>query len=44
MKMMSEWELKQLREEYPTGTRVELIHMDDSYNRKLVPGCHGTVR
>ena len=43
MKMMSEWELKQLREEYPIGTRVELIHMDDPYNRKLVPGCQGTV-
>ena len=44
MKMMSEWELKQLREEYPIGTRVELIHMDDPYNRKLVFGCQGNVR
>ena len=44
MKMISEWELKQLREDYPIGTRVELIHMDGPYNRKLVPGCQGTVR
>ena len=43
MKMISEWELKQLREDYPIGTRVELIHMDDPYNTKLVPGCKGTV-
>ena len=44
MKMITERELKQLREEYPVGTRVELIHMDDPYNRTLVPGCQGTVR
>lgn len=36
--------LKKLRESYPVGTRVELIHMDDPYNRKLIPGCRGTVR
>ena len=36
--------LKLLRKEYPAGTRVELIKMDDPYNTKLVPGCHGTVR
>ena len=44
MKMITERELKQLREEFPVGTRVELIRMDDPYNRKLVPGCHGAVR
>ena len=33
-----------LREQYPPGTRVELIQMDDPYNKKLVPGCKGTVR
>ena len=44
MQMIKEWQLKQLREEYPADTRVELIHMDDPYNRKLVPGCQGTVR
>ena len=44
MSMIKEWQLKQLREQYPIGTRVELIHMDDPYNKKLVPGCKGTVR
>jgi len=44
MQIIKEWQLKQLREQYPIGTRVELIHMDDPYNRKLVPGCQGTVR
>lgn len=29
-------------ESFP-GCRVELIHMDDAYNRDLVPGCQGTV-
>ena len=42
--MIKEWRLKQLREEYPVGTRVELISMDDPYNKKLKPGCRGTVR
>lgn len=36
--------LKMLKESYPVGTRVELIHMNDPYNRKLIPGCRGTVR
>ena len=35
--------LERLREQYPPGTRVELIHMDDPYNTRLVPGCKGTV-
>ena len=43
MRMIKEWELKMLREEYPNGTRVELINMEDPYNTKLVPGCRGTV-
>ena len=38
MQMITEWQLKQLREQYPVGTRVELIYMNDPYNRKLVPG------
>lgn len=29
MQMIKEWQLKQLREEYPIGTRVELIHVDN---------------
>lgn len=44
MQVIKEWQLKQLREEYPVGTWVELIHMDDPYNHKLVPGTQGTVR
>ena len=36
--------VKSLREKYKEGTRVELIHMDDPYNKKLVPGSLGTVR
>ena len=43
MQVIKEWQLKQLREQYPAGTRVELIYMNDPYNRKLVPGCQGTV-
>ena len=31
-----------LRKEYPAGTRVELIHMDDPYT-KLKPGDQGVV-
>jgi hypothetical protein len=33
-----------IRERYPTGARVELVHMNDPYNKKLIPGCKGTVR
>lgn len=36
--------LQHLKETYPQGTRVELVHMDDPYNTKLYPGCRGTVR
>ncbi len=35
MQVIKEWQLKYLCEEYPVGTRVELIHMDDPYNRIL---------
>lgn len=41
---ISEETLARLKETYPAGTRVELVHMEDPYNRKLVPGCRGTVR
>ena len=44
MNMIKERQLKQLREKYPAGTRVELLSMDDPYNKKLTPGCKGTVR
>ena len=36
--------LEQLRRRYPEGMRIELIRMDDPYNKKLVPGSKGTVR
>ena len=36
--------LESLRERYPAGARVELVHMNDPYNKKLIPGCKGTVR
>ena len=32
-----------LREQYPKGTRVELVSMNDPYNRKLKPGDQGIV-
>ena len=35
--------LERLRKEYPTGARVELVHMNDPYNTKLFPGARGTV-
>lgn len=44
MRLIKERDLQQLRQQYPVGTRVELISMDDPYNRKLVPGCQGAVR
>ena len=36
--MISEAALATLKARDPAGTRVELIHMDDSYTKKLVPG------
>lgn len=39
-KEMVDW----LREQYPVGSRVELVHMNDPFNDKLYPGCRGTVR
>ena len=44
MNYIDEKTLSHLREQYPPGTRVELIHMNDPYNKKLVPGCQGTVK
>ena len=43
MKVITKEALQVLREQFPKGTRLELIEMDDPYNRKLVPGCRGTV-
>lgn len=34
--------VERLRKQYPTGTRVELVRMDDPYSR-LKPGDKGNV-
>ena len=39
----SEETVERLRKEYPKGTRVELVQMDDPFT-KLVPGDKGTVK
>ena len=44
MKIPSREYVSLIRERYPVGTRVELVNMDDPYNRILKPGCRGTVR
>ncbi len=40
---MNEKTLASLREQYPKGCRVVLIHMNDPWNGKLTVGCEGTV-
>lgn len=35
--------LVRIREQYPKGCRVELVHMNDPFNSNLAPGCKGTV-
>lgn len=42
MNFISKSQLERLKKEYPTGTRVELVNMNDAYT-KLVPGDKGTV-
>ena len=37
-------ELEALRKQYPKGTRVKLVSMNDPYNPKLHSGCLGTVK
>lgn len=43
MKTISKEMLAMLREKYPSGTRVELVHMDDPYT-SLTVGDKGTVK
>ena len=43
MKFIDKETLKQIRETFPNGTRVELIKINDPYNKKLRPGAQGTV-
>ena len=44
MRFPSQDTVERIRKAYPTGTRVELIEMNDPYNTRLVPGSRGTVR
>lgn len=39
---ISEEALTKLKEQYPAGTRVELISMNDEY-QKIAPGEKGTI-
>lgn len=43
MKFIDKKTLEKLRHEYPRGTRVELVKMDDPFNTILHPGSQGTV-
>lgn len=43
MKTISKETLAMLREKYPSGTRVELVRMDDPYT-SLTVGDKGSVR
>ena len=43
MRYPSREEVQQIRERYPVGATVDLIRMDDPYNRSLVPGCRGRI-
>lgn len=43
MKEPSREELKYLRECYPKGTRIELVHMGPDPYSKLIPGDRGKV-
>lgn len=43
MKIIDKETLEYLRLQYPKGTRVELVKMDDPYNTVLHPGSLGTV-
>jgi len=42
-KVLTEAQLKFREKQYPKGTRVELISMDDPYNKILHEGSKGTV-
>ena len=42
MKPISEERLAALKREYPAGTRISLVRMDDPYT-KLLPGDLGTI-
>ena len=39
---LSQKQVEKIKEQYPVGTRVELIHMDDPYG-PIEPGTQGTI-
>ena len=43
MKFIDKETLENIRHQYPKGTRVELVKMDDPYNTMLHLGSKGTV-
>ena len=43
MRMLKPEHLKAIREQYPVGSRVKLIHMHDPYMGKLTEGALGPV-
>ena len=43
MNFPSREQIQRIREQYLKGTRVELLHMNDPYNRSLHAGSLGTV-
>lgn len=44
MYVISQNTLERLRKDYPAGTRVELVHMNDPFMDKLRFGSKGTVK
>lgn len=43
MKFIDKETLEKIRRQYPKGTRVELVKMNDPFNTVLYPGSKGTV-
>ena len=43
MQFVDKETLENIRRQYPKGTRVELIKMNDPYNTELSPGSKGAV-
>lgn len=41
MNKLTRQQIEQIREDYPPGTRIELINMEDDYS--VPPGTRGTV-
>lgn len=39
---LSQKEVEKIKEQYPIGTRIELIHMDDPY-APIEPGVQGVI-